>query len=89
MKRRRLGSAGPEISVVGYGAWEAGGMAWGPNPPDDQTRAAMAAAFDAGVNWVDTAEVYGGGGTSERFLGEILEGRRDRVAIATKFGWAS
>jgi aryl-alcohol dehydrogenase-like predicted oxidoreductase len=47
------------------------------------------AALDAGITFFDTAEVYGGGGGSERFLGEILEGRRDRVVLATKFGWGT
>jgi aryl-alcohol dehydrogenase-like predicted oxidoreductase len=46
------------------------------------------AALDAGITFFDTAEVYGSGGGSERLLGEILEGRRDRVVLATKFGWA-
>jgi aryl-alcohol dehydrogenase-like predicted oxidoreductase len=45
------------------------------------------AALDAGVTFFDTAETYGNGGDSERFLGEILEGRRDRIVLATKFGW--
>ena len=50
MQRRKLGSAGPEISVIGFGAWEAGGMAWGPNPPDEQTVAAMTTALAAGLD---------------------------------------
>lgn len=74
MRMRQLGSNGPEISVIGYGAWEAGGMAWGPNPPDDETVAAMRAALDEGVNWIDTAEVYGGG-RSEELVAEALRGR--------------
>ena len=82
MRTRKLGKAGPEISVIGYGAWEAGGMAWGPNPPDEETVAAMRAAFDAGVNWVDTAEVYGGG-RSEELVAKALTGRDD-VMVFTK-----
>ena len=68
MKTRRLGANGPEISVVGYGAWEAGGTAWGPNESDDAVVAAIRAAFDAGIDWIDTAEVYGDG-ESERLVG--------------------
>ena len=49
------------------------------------TRAVVDAAIDAGITLLDTADVYGGG-DSERFLGEVLEGRRDRVVLATKFG---
>jgi aryl-alcohol dehydrogenase-like predicted oxidoreductase len=84
MKTKKLGSEGPEISVVGFGAWEAGGEAWGPNPPDDQTIAAIHAGIDAGMNWVDTAEVYGGG-RSEELVGKALAGR-DSVLVFTKLG---
>jgi aryl-alcohol dehydrogenase-like predicted oxidoreductase len=69
---------GPEISVIGFGAWEAGGMAWGPNPPDQQTIAAIQTALDSGVTWIDTAEVYGGG-RSEELVGAALEGREALV----------
>lgn len=82
MRTRKLGSNGPEISVVGYGAWEAGGMAWGPNPPDQETLAAMGAAFDAGITWVDTAETYGGG-RSEELVAKAVAGRDD-VLVFTK-----
>jgi aryl-alcohol dehydrogenase-like predicted oxidoreductase len=50
------------------------------------TRAVVEAALDAGVTLLDTADIYGNKGGSERFLGEVLEGRRDRVVLATKFG---
>jgi aryl-alcohol dehydrogenase-like predicted oxidoreductase len=50
------------------------------------TRAVVEAALDAGVTLFDTADIYGGKGGSESFLGEVLEGRRDRVVLATKFG---
>ena len=50
-----------QISVIGLGAWEAGGDAWGANPEDDDVVRAFHAAFDAGITWVDTAEVYGSG----------------------------
>ncbi|MDP9222314.1 MAG: aldo/keto reductase, partial [Actinomycetota bacterium] len=73
---------GPEISVIGFGAWEAGGQAWGPNPPDDQTIAAVHAGIDAGMSWVDTAEIYGGG-RSEELVGRALSGRDD-VMVFTK-----
>ncbi len=81
MRTRTLGSDGPEISVIGYGAWEAGGMAWGPNPADEATIDAMRAGFDAGINWVDTAEVYGGG-RSEELVAQAVAGRD--VAVFTK-----
>jgi aryl-alcohol dehydrogenase-like predicted oxidoreductase len=82
MKTRRLGSQGPEISVIGFGAWEAGGMAWGPNPPDEQTLEAMRGAIDSGMAWIDTAEVYGGG-RSEELVARATEGHDD-VRVFTK-----
>jgi aryl-alcohol dehydrogenase-like predicted oxidoreductase len=50
------------------------------------TRAVVDAALETGVTLFDTADIYGGKGGSESFLGEVLEGRRDRVVLATKFG---
>ena len=46
------------------------------------------AALDAGITFLDTADIYGGDGASERLIGEVLDGRRDRVVLATKFGMA-
>jgi aryl-alcohol dehydrogenase-like predicted oxidoreductase len=83
MRTERLGSEGPEISVVGFGAWEAGGDAWGPNPSDDEVVEAMRAGFDAGITWIDTAEGYGSG-KSEELVARGIEGRRDEVVVATK-----
>jgi len=81
MKMQRLGSSGPEISVIGFGAWEAGGH-WGQGPGDEQTVAAMVAGFDAGMNWIDTAEAYGRG-RSEELVAQAVKGRDD-VLVFTK-----
>ncbi|MEA2550485.1 MAG: hypothetical protein QOE25_254, partial [Actinomycetota bacterium] len=83
MQTRRCGAAGPELTVIGYGAWEAGGDAWGPNTSETAVVDAMRAAIDAGINWIDTAEVYGKG-VSERLVGRALAGRRDEVTVASK-----
>jgi aryl-alcohol dehydrogenase-like predicted oxidoreductase len=72
---------GPEVSVVGLG-----GNNFGMRVDLEETRGVVEAALDAGVTLFDTADIYGGKGGSESFLGEVLEGRRDRVVIATKFG---
>jgi aryl-alcohol dehydrogenase-like predicted oxidoreductase len=80
MRVRSLGDGGPEVSVVGLGANNFG------NRCDyEQTLAVIDAALDAGVTLIDTADIYSQG-TSEEFIGRALEGRRDRVLIATKFG---
>jgi aryl-alcohol dehydrogenase-like predicted oxidoreductase len=83
VKTRTLGADGPEISVVGYGAWEAGGADWGPNASDDVVVDSMRTIFDAGINWIDTAEVYGRG-RSEELVARAVAGHRDEVLIFTK-----
>lgn len=77
-----LGSSDLRVSRVGLGCNN-----FGSRIDLARTREVVEAALDAGVTFFDTAEVYGGGGGSERMLGELLEGRRERVVIATKFGW--
>ena len=79
-----LGDSGLTVSRVGLGCNNLGSRI-----DLEATRAVVDAALDAGVTFFDTAAVYGNGGDSERFLGEILDGRRDRVVLATKFGWGS
>jgi aryl-alcohol dehydrogenase-like predicted oxidoreductase len=83
MRVKTLGSHGPEISVVGYGAWEAGGDMWGSPVEQDLTLRAMHSAIDAGVNWIDTAEAYGDG-SSEELVGKVLRERRGEVLVFTK-----
>ena len=84
MQTKRLGSDGPEISVIGFGAWEAGKSAeWGEPPPDEQILSAIGGVFETGIGWIDTAEVYGGG-TSERFVGRVIDGSRDEILLFTK-----
>jgi aryl-alcohol dehydrogenase-like predicted oxidoreductase len=80
---RALGKDGPKISVVGYGAWEAGGTEWGSNESDDAVVDSMRAVFDAGIDWIDTAEVYGQG-HSEELVARAVSGRRDEISIFTK-----
>ena len=81
MRSRRLGKEGPEVSVVGLGCNN-----FGRTVDLEGTRAVVDAGLDAGVTLLDTADVYGDRGGSESFLGQVLEGRRDRVVLATKFG---
>ena len=80
MNSHELDSSGLQVTPVGLGCNNFGGRL-----DLDRTRAVVEAALEAGITFLDTADIYGGGG-SERFLGEILEGRRDQVVLATKFG---
>src|SRR5947208_10400219 len=88
MKSRILGRTGLKVSEVGFGAWAIGGNAHGNSygPTDDaESIAAVRRAVELGVNFIDTADVYGWG-HSEEILGEALEGHREDVHIATKVG---
>ncbi|HSU13086.1 aldo/keto reductase [Longimicrobium sp.] len=79
METRRIGSL--EVSVVGLGCNN-----FGRRVDAAGTAAVVDAALDAGVNFLDTADIYGGDGLSEEYLGRALQGRRERVVLATKFG---
>lgn len=82
MEQRVLGSSGIEVGAVALGTMMFG--AWG-NPDRDECRRMVDMAIDAGVTLIDTADIYDFG-VSEEILGEALQGRRDRVVLATKFG---
>ena len=69
--------------MIGFGAWEAGGDTWGANESDEDGHPGHPCGLDAGINWIDTAEVYGKG-VSERLVGAALVGRREDVIVATK-----
>jgi aryl-alcohol dehydrogenase-like predicted oxidoreductase len=79
MRTRKLGSL--EVTVVGLGCNNFGGRV-----DEAGTRAVVDAALAAGVTFFDTADIYGNAGGSEELLGRVLQGRRDRVVLASKFG---
>jgi aryl-alcohol dehydrogenase-like predicted oxidoreductase len=90
LKKRRLGKSDLEITTVGFGAWAAGGGGWafGWGPQDDAaSRAAIRRALTLGVNWIDTAAVYGLG-HSEEVVGQVLRELpvRERPYVFTKCG---
>jgi aryl-alcohol dehydrogenase-like predicted oxidoreductase len=86
MQKKRLGLSDMEITPIGIGAWAMGGgqwtFGWGPQE-DSQSIAAIHAALDRGVNWIDTAAVYGLG-HSEEVVARALAGRSNRPYIFTK-----
>jgi aryl-alcohol dehydrogenase-like predicted oxidoreductase len=83
MKYRELGRTGWKVSEISFGAWAIGGT-WGP-VEDKESLAALHAALDGGVNFFDTADVYGDG-HSERLLAKLRRERKDKFYIATKAG---
>jgi aryl-alcohol dehydrogenase-like predicted oxidoreductase len=93
MLQRRLGRSDLKVSAVGLGCWAMGGpwtfidgpAGWG-QVDDAESVRAIHFALDAGINFFDTAANYGCG-HSERLLGQALAGRRDKIILATKFGY--
>ncbi len=90
MQTRKLGYSDLHLTTIGLGAWAMGGGDWafGWGPQDDaDSIAAIHRALELGINWIDTAAVYGMG-HSEEVVGRAIAGRRDKVIIATKCGRA-
>jgi aryl-alcohol dehydrogenase-like predicted oxidoreductase len=87
LQTRRLGKSGLDLTVIGLGTWAIGGpwqYGWGPQDDDVSVRT-IRAAVEAGVNWIDTAPIYGCG-HSEVVVGQALKGLSPRPLIATKCG---
>ena len=86
MRTRQLGNSDLMITSIGVGAWAMGGagwaFAWGPQD-DNESIEAIRAALDCGVNWIDTAAVYGLG-HSEEVVAKALKGRSNRPYVFTK-----
>src|SRR5689334_3910957 len=83
MEYRELGRTGWKVSTISFGAWAIGG-AWG-EVDDKESLAALNRALDLGVNFFDTADVYGDG-RSERLLAQLRKDRREKFYIASKAG---
>ncbi len=84
MQYRTLGRTGWNISEIGFGAWGIGGSDWG-NTDDNASIAALHRAIDLGVNFIDTADVYGDG-HSEQLIAQVRKSRSEQLIIATKAG---
>lgn len=84
MRYRPLGRTGLTVSEVGFGTWGLGGDSYGP-VDDSVSHTVLRAAFDRGITFYDTSDLYGSG-HSEAVLGEALEGVRSRIVIGTKVG---
>jgi len=84
MDYRPLGRTGWNISPISYGAWAIGGDAWG-KTDDTESLRSLHRAIDLGVNFIDTADVYGNG-HSERLIAQLRRERREEIIVATKAG---
>jgi len=88
-EKRILGKSNIAVTAIGLGLWGVGGASAGPSlgPTDDkESLVTIEAAFDASVNFFDTADTYGNG-RSEELLGQVMRGRRDKFVVATKIAW--
>jgi aryl-alcohol dehydrogenase-like predicted oxidoreductase len=85
LQHRTLGTSGLSITEIGFGLWAAGGDQWG-TTDDGDVLAAIDYALDHGMDFFDTADVYGDG-HSEEVLGRAMQGRREEFVVATKIGW--
>ena len=81
MQTRKLGTAGPEVSLVGLGTNNFGGRI-----DFEASRRVIDKTFDCGITLIDTADIYGNKGGSEEILGKVLGARRKDIVLATKFG---
>ena len=85
MQYKQLGSRGPLVSTIGFGAWAIGGVHWG-KTDDEVSIRALHEAIDQGVTLIDTADVYGFGHSEELIAKVIKERGKENLVIATKAG---
>lgn len=86
MKYRRLGKSGLKVSEVGFGAWTLGLDWWGKTIDDSEAIRMLKRAYDLGINFYETADMYGKG-KSERLLGQAFKDMRNEVIYSTKWGY--
>lgn len=86
MKYRKLGKSGIEVSEIGFGAWTLGLDWWGKKIEDDEAIRMLKRAFDKGINFFDTGDMYGKG-KSEKLIGIAFKGMRNDVVYSSKWGY--
>ena len=86
MKYRKLGKSGLEVSEIGFGAWTIALDWWGKKIEEDEAKRMLKKAYDVGINFFETADMYGKG-KSERLIGEVFSDMRNEVIISSKYGY--
>ena len=86
MKYKTLGKSGIKVSEIGFGAWTIALNWWGREISEDEAKRMLKKAYDLGINFFETSDMYGKG-KSERLIGEVFKGMRDEVVISTKYGY--
>ncbi len=86
MKYRSLGKSDIRVSEIGFGAWTIALDWWGKKIEDDEAKRMLKKAYDLGINYFETGDMYGKG-RSEKLIGEVFKGMRDEIVISTKYGY--
>jgi len=86
MKYNKLGKSGIEVSEVGFGAWTIALDWWGREIQEDEAKRMLKRAYDLGINFFETGDMYGKG-KSERLIGEVFRDMRGEIVISTKYGY--
>lgn len=86
MKYKTLGKSGISVSEVGFGAWTIALDWWGKKIEDDEAKRMLKKAYDLGINFFETADMYGKG-KSEKLIGKVFKDMRDEIVISTKYGY--
>ncbi len=86
MKYKTLGKSEIKVSEIGFGAWTIGLDWWGKKIEEDEAKRMLKKAYDVGINFFETADMYGKG-ISEKMIGEVFKGMRKEVVISTKYGY--
>ncbi len=86
MKYKILGKSGIKVSEIGFGAWTIVLDWWGKKIEDDEAKRMLKRAYDLGINFFETADMYGKG-KSEKLIGEVFKEMRDEIVISTKYGY--
>ena len=86
MKYRKLGRSGIKVSEIGFGAWTIGLDWWGKKIEDDEAIKMLKKAYDLGINFFESADMYGKG-KSERIIGQVFKDMRNEIVYSTKWGY--
>jgi len=86
LKYKKLGKSGIKVSEIGFGAWTIALNWWGKEIQEDEAKRMLKKAYDLGINFFETADMYGKG-KSEKLIGEVFSGMRDEVVISTKYSY--
>jgi len=86
LKYKQLGKSGIKVSEIGFGAWTIALNWWGKEIDEDEAKRMLKKAYDLGINFFETGDMYGKG-KSERLIGEVFKGMRNEIVISTKYGY--